>query len=88
MGPPHCLGVTGWPSGFSKLYTRAQSWAEVRPLVVLPWLRGPGPFPDLQLDVDSHQGDVTFAVPSVGGALTSSSISGFIYFRAPRSRAH
>lgn len=59
----------------------AQSWAEVQPVVVLPWLRGPGPFPDLQ-----H--DVTFAVPSAEGALTSSSISGFIYFRAPRGRAH
>lgn len=64
---------------------RVQSCAEVGPWCS-PWLWGPGPFPDPRLDVDSFRQDL--CIPSAEGALTRSSVSGFIYFRASRRRAH
>lgn len=75
------LGVTGGPCGFSKLHARAQSWAEVGPVVFSSGSGGPDP--SLASDLMLAHSAVTFAVPSVEGALTSSSISSFIYFRAP-----
>lgn len=42
-----------------------------------------GPAPSLTSDLMSAHSALTFAVPSVEGALTNSSISSFIYFRSP-----